>query len=105
MLFRSLESIPLKTSLTLQTAILTDQIEWEDWNLLPGAMIPTRDSIEKILPGFYDKYDPTKRGNITAYLSTLKDRFMQRLEFLKESDLKERPELQKELLQALELHV
>ncbi|MCB5276255.1 MAG: phosphoenolpyruvate carboxykinase (ATP) [Candidatus Cloacimonadaceae bacterium] len=98
-----LEAIPLKTSLTLQTALLTDQIQWEEWDLLPGSMIPTRDSIEKILPGYYDRYDPSKRGNMDKYLSLLKDRFQQRINFLTDSDLKERPETQAELLKALQI--
>ncbi|MDY0320049.1 MAG: phosphoenolpyruvate carboxykinase, partial [Candidatus Cloacimonadaceae bacterium] len=98
-----LEAIPLKTSLTLQTALLTDQIEWEPWDILPAAMIPTRESIEMILPGYYDKYDPKKRGNMDAYLQLLKDRFLQRKNFLAESDLKERPETQAALLKVLEI--
>ncbi|MDD3535560.1 MAG: phosphoenolpyruvate carboxykinase (ATP) [Candidatus Cloacimonetes bacterium] len=99
----NLEAIPLKTSLTLQTAVLTDAIEWEEWKVLPGAMIPTRESIEKILPGYYDSYDPTKRGNMEDYKKLLSDRFNQRRDFLLGSDLKERPEMQNELLKALEL--
>ncbi len=100
-----LEAIPLKTSLTLQTAILTDQIEWEPWNALPSALIPTRESIEKILPGYYDRYHPDKRGNIQEYKALLKDRFQQRIDYLAESDLKEKPEVQKALLESLKLNV
>jgi phosphoenolpyruvate carboxykinase (ATP) len=100
-----LEAIPLKTSLALQTAILTDQIEWEDWDILPNAMIPTRESIEKILPGYYDRYDPKKRGNTKDYLGLLQDRFQQRINYLLESDLKEKPESQKALLDSLKLKI
>lgn len=96
-----LEAIPLKTSLTLQTAILTDQVQWEPWPLLPGAMIPTRESIEALLPGYYDKYDPSKRGNMDKYLVLLSDRFNQRREYLQASDLKEKPEMQAMLVEAL----
>lgn len=98
-----LEAIPLKTSLTLQTAILMDQLEWEPWPLLPGAMIPTKTSVEKILPGYYDRYDPAKRGNPDKYLALLKDRFQQRRDFLMGSDLSERPELQSAVVAALNL--
>lgn len=98
-----LEAIPLKTSLTLQSALLLDQIEWEDWDLLPGAMIPNRASVEKILPGYYDRYDPQKRGNMDKYLALLKDRFQQRKDYLLGSDLTEKPELQKQVVDALEL--
>lgn len=100
-----LEAIPLQTSLTLQTAVLTDQMEWEEWSVLPGAMIPTRASIEKILPGYYDRYDPDKRGNIDAYKQLLADRFKQRSDYLNDSDLKQRPEIQKELLESLQLNI
>lgn len=99
----SLEAIPLKTSLTLQTALLIDQVEWEDWDLLPGAMIPTKASIDKILPGYYDKYNPALRNNMNDYIALLKDRFLQRRDFLASSDLKEKPEIQAELLKVLEL--
>jgi phosphoenolpyruvate carboxykinase (ATP) len=100
-----LEAIPLKTSLTLQTALLTDTLQWEPWNVLPGAMIPTRESVDKILPGYYDRYDPAKRGNMDKYLATLKDRFQQRRDFLRDSDLKERPELQTEIMKVLDLTI
>lgn len=101
----ALEAIPLKTSLTLQTAILLDQIEWENWDMLPGAMIPSQASIEKILPGYYEKYNPALRGNFKDYIALLKDRFEQRKDFLKGSDLLERPDAQAKLIHALELKV
>nr|MDK2851422.1 phosphoenolpyruvate carboxykinase [Candidatus Cloacimonadota bacterium] len=99
-----LEAIPLKTSLTLQTAVLTDQIEWEAWEIIPNAMIPTQESIEKILPGYYELYHPTKRENFDKYVATLKDRFQQRINFLAQSDLKEKPELQQRLLESLTIN-
>ncbi|MDY0152810.1 MAG: phosphoenolpyruvate carboxykinase, partial [Candidatus Cloacimonas sp.] len=100
-----LEAIPLKTSLTLQTALLTDQIVWEPWKALPGAFIPTRESIEAILPGYYDKYDPELRANKDKYLALLADRFKQRRDFLLNSDLKEKPETQIKLVEALSVKV
>ncbi|MBT4333408.1 MAG: phosphoenolpyruvate carboxykinase (ATP) [Candidatus Cloacimonetes bacterium] len=99
------EVIKLKTSLTLQTAILTDQLEWEEWDVLPGAMIPTNESIEKILPGFYDKYDPHKRQNVMDYLNLLKSRFKQRRDFLSNSDLATKPELLNRLLKSLIINI
>jgi phosphoenolpyruvate carboxykinase (ATP) len=101
----ALEAIPLKTSLTLQSALLLDQIVWEDWDLLPGAMIPNRESVERLLPGYYDRYDPQKRGNMENYLNLLKDRFQQRRDYLLGSDLTEKPELQKLVVDALHLNV
>ncbi|MBW6514209.1 MAG: phosphoenolpyruvate carboxykinase (ATP) [Candidatus Syntrophosphaera sp.] len=101
----ALEAIPLKTSLTLQTAILLDQLEWEAWPALPGAMIPTRESVDKILPGYYDRYDPAKRGNKEKYEALLKDRFQQRRDYLMGSDLTEKPELQKAVVDALNLKI
>jgi len=100
-----LEGIKLQTSLTLQTAILMDQLEWEEWSVLPGAMIPTKDSIEKILPGFYDKYDPFKRENMEEYKELLKNRFQQRIDFLKQSDIATKPELLEQLVNALHINV
>ncbi|MCB5229368.1 MAG: phosphoenolpyruvate carboxykinase (ATP) [Candidatus Cloacimonetes bacterium] len=100
-----LEAIPLVTSLTLQTAVLTDKLEWEDWDMLPGAMIPTKESIDKVLPGYYDKYQPKARGNMDKYLATLKDRFQQRRDYLGNSDLAERPELLDAIVSTLHLDV
>jgi phosphoenolpyruvate carboxykinase (ATP) len=100
-----LEAIPLKTSLTLQTAVLLDQLEWEEWDLLPGSLVPTRDSIEKILPGYYDRYDPDKRGNKDKYDELLQSRFQQRRDYLMGSDLSEKPELQQKVVEALRLKV
>ncbi|HPN40210.1 MAG TPA: phosphoenolpyruvate carboxykinase (ATP) [Candidatus Cloacimonadota bacterium] len=99
-----LEAIPLQTSLTVQTAILTDQLEWEKWEMLPGAMIPTKASVDKVLPGYYDKYLPGARGNLDKYLATLKDRFQQRRDFLSGSDLTERPQLLEEIVKTLQLN-
>ncbi len=98
-----LEKIPLQTSLTLQTAILTDQLQWEEWKTVPGAMIPTKDSIDKLLPDYYDRYNPNTRGNAEEYIHTLMDRFQQRMDFLKESDVKDKPELLKELISSLKV--
>jgi phosphoenolpyruvate carboxykinase (ATP) len=98
-----LEKIPLQTSLTLQTAILTEQLEWEEWKTVPGTMIPTQASISKLLPEYYEKYNPTTRNNAGEYLSTLSDRFQQRIDFLKESDVKEKPELLTQLISALKV--
>lgn len=100
-----LESIPLKTSLTLQTAILTDQLEWEEWNMLPGAMIPTKETVNRVLPGYYEKYDPNRRNNKKQYLELLHDRFEQRLNFLKNSDLNQRLELLSNLVDSLKVDI
>ncbi|HRR01032.1 MAG TPA: phosphoenolpyruvate carboxykinase, partial [Candidatus Cloacimonas sp.] len=99
-----LEPIPLNTSLTLQTAILMDQLKWEHWNILPGAMIPTRESIEAIIPGYYDKYNSTMRGNYDKYIALIKDRFQQRKDFLQSSDLTEKPDIQTKLIQSLQVN-
>lgn len=98
-----LENIKLQDSLALQTAILTGQLVWENWNLLPGAQLPTKASLEKILPGFYDKYDPQKRQNLQDYIELLKSRFDERKEFLKSSDLQTKPALLNELVESLHI--
>ncbi len=98
-----LDDIKLKDSLTLQTAILTDQLEWKTWDQLPGAMVPTEASLEKIIPGFYKKYDPAFRQNFNDYLELLKDRFIQRKQFLIDSDLQTKPELLEKLVGSLEI--
>jgi len=100
-----LEAIPLQTSLTLQSAVLMDSLKWEKWDLLPGAMIPTKETIDKLLPGYYEKYNPNTRKNIKEYKALLADRFKQRIEFLKGSDLATKPELLKKLVNALKVKV
>ena len=98
-----LDDVKLQTSLTLQTGILMEQLEWEDWDLLPGAMIPTKESIEKILPGYYERYHPKNRENMNEYVTLLKDRFKQRREYLKSSDVATKPELLEKLVSALQI--
>ncbi|MDB2415112.1 phosphoenolpyruvate carboxykinase (ATP) [Rickettsiales bacterium] len=95
--------VPLQTSLALQTAILTDKIEWEDWDLLPGAKIPTKASIDKIIPGFYNTYNPANVDNLFDYITVLKDRFAQRRNFLETSDLSTKPELLEGLVKSLNI--
>ncbi len=96
--------ISLQTSLTLQTALLTDQLEWEEWDLLPGAKIPTKASIDKILPGYYETYNPDNVDNMFDYITILKDRFRQRRDFLSNSDLKTKPELLEGLVNSMEIN-
>jgi len=67
-------------------------------------MIPTRESVEAILPGYYDKYNPETRGNKDSYIALLKDRFNQRRDYLMSSDLKEKPEIQTNLVEALHIN-
>ncbi|MGE4556805.1 MAG: phosphoenolpyruvate carboxykinase (ATP) [Desulfovibrionaceae bacterium] len=96
-----LNKIPLQTSLTLQSAILMDQLEWEPWTMLHGAHIPTKDSVERLLPGYYDTYHPDHVENKDNYLTTLQERFNQRIMFLQNSDLHNRPRLLAKLVTAL----
>ena len=98
---RDLRKIPLTTSLTLQTALLLDQLEWRDWEQLPGAQIPEKASVERLLPGYAATYDPENVENRDRYVETLKDRFHQRRVFLQNSDLHNRPELLMTLVNAL----
>jgi phosphoenolpyruvate carboxykinase (ATP) len=97
----ALNNIPLTTSLTLQTLILMERLEWQDWDLLPGAQIPVAESIDPFLPGYSRAYDPAGVDNRDSYLATLADRFAQRREFLKASDLRDEPELLTRLTRAL----
>lgn len=98
---RDLRKIPLQTSLTLQTALLTDRLTWVDWDVLPGAQIPEKKSVERILPGFFDNYDPARVENSEEYAATVRDRFMQRRNFLQNSDLHHKPELLLRLVNSL----
>lgn len=96
--------IPLQTSLKLQSAILMDQLEWEDWELVPGAMIPERKSVEALLPGYYETFDPNKVNNKEAYVELFKDRFQQREEFLESTELVERADLLARLVKSLTIN-
>ncbi len=100
----TLKSIPLLSSLTLQTAILTDKLSWEDWNLLPGAQIPSKESIEMLLPGFYQNYSTQNMKNRAEYVKALEDRFTQRRNYLESTDLKEKPDLLTKLLASLQIN-
>jgi phosphoenolpyruvate carboxykinase (ATP) len=85
--------IPLAWSLALQSAIVLDRLEWEDWGALPGAQIPTRASVEKLLPGFCERFHPSAVHNPEGYREALRDRFKQRRDFLRGTDLVEQPSL------------
>ena len=74
-----LRGIPLATSLRLQTALLLNELSWEDLDILPGAQIPTKQSVDAILPGYYESYHPQNVENRAAYLSTVRSRFRQRI--------------------------
>ncbi len=99
----NLEDISLKTSLTLQSAILTDRLEWEPWSLVKGAMVPTKESVEKLIPGYFDKYSVYNREINEDYKTLLKGRFESRRKFLEESDLVEDRELLEKLLNSIKL--
>jgi Phosphoenolpyruvate carboxykinase (ATP) len=96
-----LQGIPLATSLRLQTALLLNELEWESLDILPGAQIPTKASVEAILPGYYDRYHPDNVENRAAYLATVRSRFRQRMVFLQSSDLHDKPGLLLSLINAL----
>jgi phosphoenolpyruvate carboxykinase (ATP) len=85
--------IPLTSSLALQSAIVLDRLEWEAWDALPGAQIPTCDSVEKILPGYCERFHPSAVHNAAGYVEALRDRFKQRCDFLRGTDLVEQPGL------------
>ncbi len=97
-----LQAIPLELSLRLQTAVLTGGLEWEEWNLLPGACVPQPREIEKIIPGYTEKYSFDAVLNREEYMKTIADRFTQRKDFLIQSDVNQKPELLKKLLFALD---
>lgn len=96
------EDIPLKLSLRLQSALLLEEMEWEEWDVLPGAMIPKAEIIEKIYPGYNDKYSVDNILNKEKYKDVIKDRFKQRRDFLINSDLNQKPSLLKKMLTALD---
>ena len=100
----TLKTVPLSVSLTLQTAVLEGTLEWEDWELIDGAQIPTRQSVEKILPGYYDRYNPRTVPNRDGFIATLKERFQQRRDFITESDVREYPELMNELVLSMRVN-
>ena len=102
---KQIETIPLQTSLTLQTAILTDVLEWEPWEFINGTLIPTAESIHKILPGFYDKYDHRKINNFEEYKALLYDRIHLRIYFLKQSDISSKPELLNKLINSFNINI
>ncbi len=96
--------VPLKMSLALQTAILCGTLEWEDWDLVDGMQLPERESVEKIWPGYYDTYNPANVENRDAYIAMLKDRFQQRVDFLKNSDVAEKPDLLERLIRSFKVN-
>lgn len=97
-----LYDIPLELSLRIQTAILLEELEWEDWDLLPGAKLPKKEIIDQIYPEYSKKYHPSNTQNRESYLEILSDRFKQRRDFLIQSEVNQTPGLLKKLLTALD---
>ncbi|MDO9633316.1 MAG: phosphoenolpyruvate carboxykinase, partial [Humidesulfovibrio sp.] len=65
---------------------------------------PTRESVDAILPGYYDTYQPNNVENRAAYLATLNSRFRQRTMFLQSSDLHDKPGLLLSLINSLRVN-
>jgi len=97
----TLVQIPLSTSHRLHTAVLMDELEWCPWDLLPGASIPCNHSVDKLIPGYSEKYDPKYVHNYESYIHTMKDRFEQRRNYLEEAYHKEGADIFLELIKAL----
>ncbi len=97
----SLVPIPLTVSHRLHTAVLMDEIEWTPWDLLPGASIPSSQSIDAIIPEYSKKYDPQFVTNYESYIHTMNDRFEQRRLYLEEAHHKELADILIELMKAL----
>ena len=71
----TLVPISLATSHTLHTAVLMDKIEWCAWDLLPGASVPSKESIDELIPKYSETYDPENIINYESYIHTMNDRF------------------------------
>ncbi len=95
--------IPLRTSLTLQSAVLMNSLEWRPWEVLPGALVPEPRSVDAILPGFSELFDPDRVRNPEAHLGVLQDRFKQRKQYLESTELVEKPDLLARLAKSLTL--
>jgi phosphoenolpyruvate carboxykinase (ATP) len=70
--------IPLKLSLSIVTNIIRGTIEWEEWDLFPGLMIP-KNGAELFGSDYDGKYAPT--SDIT-YLKFLRKRLQDRITYL-----------------------
>ena len=101
----NVSKIPLATSLKIQTAILTDALEWEPWEFITGTFIPTAESIHKIIPDYYQNYDHRKIENFEEYKALLYDRIHLRIFFLKQSDVATKPELLNKLINSFNINI
>ncbi len=97
-----LTDISLKLSLRLQTAVLMDELEWEEWDVLGGALVPKPDIIDRIIPDYSESYTAANVQNREDYIHVLKDRFSQRKQFILNSDVNQKPDLLKKLLDAFD---
>ena len=59
-----------------------EKIEWEPWNILPGASLPKTECIDNLIPGYSKLYTPANVNNYESYIHTMKDRFEQRCNFI-----------------------
>ncbi len=78
----ALHKIPLELSHRLQTAILKNEITWVEHPFIKGGLIPEKNSIEKIWPGYSEKFSTDSIEHKNGYMELLSNRFEQRREFL-----------------------
>ena len=97
----TLVPIPLATSHALHTFVLMEKIEWEPWDMLPGASLPKAECIDNLIPNYSNLYDPKKVNNFESYIHTMNDRFKQRREFLEDAHHKEGADIFIDLHRAL----
>ena len=97
----TLVPITLATSHTLHTAVLMDKIEWCPWDLLPGASVPCKESIDELILKYSEMYNPENVINYESYIHTMNDRFKQRRDFLEEAYHKESADIFLDLIKTL----
>jgi len=81
----------------LQTAVLKNEIEWEEFPYIKDCFIPKKEFINKIFDGYYEKYSVENIDNKDIYFNPLKDRFQQRVDYISNSDIQNKQELMKNL--------
>ena len=78
------------------------ELEWEEWDMLGGALVPKPEIIDRIIPDYSSLYTLNNIQNREDYLKVLKERFNQRKQFILNSDVNQKPDLLKKLMDAFD---
>ncbi len=81
--------IPKDLSIILYPLVATDQIEWVDWDVMPGTKVPARGSMEKHFPG-YEELFSVAEAQAGFYRKMCRGRISTRIKWMEANGIDEK---------------